>query len=146
MKQLFLLASLLLLMSVPLCGQTPNSAKPESVTQASEQELRKADDEYRTARLNRDVPALKRLLAEEFLSISNSGQIIDKTAGLEIMAKSSTGELQYDEVKIRIYGNTAIVTGRQTNEENQQARFTRVWVKKPDQWQLVSAHISHMPA
>ncbi|MDQ3010967.1 MAG: nuclear transport factor 2 family protein [Acidobacteriota bacterium] len=56
-----------------------------------------------------------------------------------MQASSTTGPVSYDEVKVRVYGDTAVITGRVTTEEKVQSRFTRVWVKQQGRWQLVSA-------
>jgi ketosteroid isomerase-like protein len=54
--------------------------------------------------------------------------------------------LAFDDVKVSIYGDTAVVTGRATlsdlsfgQESNHPGRFTHVYVKEQDQWKMVAA-------
>jgi hypothetical protein len=54
-----------------------------------------------------------------------------------------------DEVRWRVYGNTAVETGLSTmiGQDRGKAvprdnRFTRVWVKRQHRWQLVANHYS----
>jgi ketosteroid isomerase-like protein len=54
-----------------------------------------------------------------------------------------------DEVKVSLYGNTAVVTvlstwsGKANNEAySSQFQATHVWVKQEGRWQLVAAHVS----
>jgi ketosteroid isomerase-like protein len=74
------------------------------------------------------------------------------------MADFTSHELTYQsittaDVRVRIYGDAAVETGRSTMigvdtgrgvpHEN---RFTRVWVVKEGRWQLVANHYSPMTA
>jgi len=54
-----------------------------------------------------------------------------------------------DEMKVRVYGDAAVVTGRDTIKEtykgkdtSDQYRFTDTWVKRAGRWQCVAAHSS----
>jgi len=54
-----------------------------------------------------------------------------------------------DDVQVRVYGNTAVETGRSTmigQDKGQivprDTRFTRVWVKQQGRWRLVANHYS----
>jgi ketosteroid isomerase-like protein len=72
----------------------------------------------------------------------------------QVISDFTSGELKFqsittDEVRVRIYGNTAIETGRSTmiGQDRGKAvprdnRFTRVWVKQRGHWQLVLNHYS----
>ena len=54
-----------------------------------------------------------------------------------------------DEVRIRVYGNTVVETGRSTMVGQDKGkvvprdnRFTRVWVRRQGRWRLVANHYS----
>jgi len=66
----------------------------------------------------------------------------------------TSGDLKFqsittDDVQVRVYGNTAVETGRSTMDGQDKGqtvprdtRFTRVWVKQEGRWQLVANHYS----
>ena len=74
----------------------------------------------------------------------------------EVIADFTSHALKYQsiataEVRVRVYGNTAVETGRSTmvGEDRGKAvprdnRFTRVWVRTAGRWQLVANHYSPM--
>jgi hypothetical protein len=80
------------------------------------------------------------------VQIDVDGQRSDKTATLDRM-KSSSARLQsnpVDDMVVRVYGNTAVVTARATptgvragQEFRRSVRYTRVWVRRDGRWQIV---------
>src|SRR5712692_295747 len=86
-------------------------------------------------------------LADDYFAINGSGQIFSKAEGLDLY---SSGRLkiesrEFADLKVRVFGDTAVVTGTQRwrgQQEGQQRigelRYTRVWVKRQGQWQVVS--------
>ena len=60
--------------------------------------------------------------------------------------------MRESELRIRVYGDAAVVTTTQTNRDDEDPKLllkilmTEVWVKKPNgPWQLVSFHGSAPP-
>ena len=86
-------------------------------------------------------------LADDYVAINGSGQIFSKAEGLDLY---SSGRLkiesrEFADLKVRVFGDTAVVTGTQRwrgQQEGQQRtgelRYTRVWAKRQGQWQVVS--------
>jgi ketosteroid isomerase-like protein len=74
----------------------------------------------------------------------------------EVIADFTAHTLTYQsittaDVRVRVYGNTAVETGRSTmvGQDRGKAvprenRFTRVWVMAGGTWQLVANHYSPM--
>jgi ketosteroid isomerase-like protein len=72
----------------------------------------------------------------------------------QVLADFTSGNLKFqtittDDVQVRVYGNTAVETGRSTmiGQDKGKAvprdnRFTRVWVKQQGRWRLVANHYS----
>lgn len=99
------------------------------------------------AAIHRDAAFSERTLAEDYVAISPLGQVISKA---ETVAARKTAQLRYDSIEVtemvvRLYGNTAVVTGRadvkgkELGEEfSGPYRFTRVWVRRNGHWQTVS--------
>ena len=113
--------------------------------------LRQLDQERIQAQVGADAAALNRLYAEDFIGIGPSGTVRTKA---QVIADFTSGSLRFqsittDDVRWRVYGDTAVETGRSTmigQDKGQtvphDTRFTRVWVKQQGRWRLVANHYS----
>jgi ketosteroid isomerase-like protein len=118
-----------------------------------EQAVQQQDQERIRAQINADAVALRRVYADDFLGIGPTGVARNKA---EVIADFTTHALTYQsittaEVRVRMYGNAAVQTGRSTmvGQDRGKAvprenRFTRVWVMTDGRWQLVGNHYSPM--
>ena len=104
-----------------------------------------------TAVVKRDVAALDRILADDFLLVWINGQISGKRDMLQAVAarKAEIHPFETEDVNVRIYGDTAVVTGRFTQtahlgerSETNQFRYTDVYHRTRRGWQAISAHAS----
>ena len=137
MKLIFV-AGFLLAMAPVAFTQTPDKTI---------QELLKVNREYDEALVRGDISALERVYADEFIYTTPDGDVRDKAQQL---AFTRTTDLKFesgqsDEVRIRIYGNTAVMTGRFTAKGKLKdknidirERYTAVWVKTDGRWRLVA--------
>jgi ketosteroid isomerase-like protein len=117
----------------------------------TEQEVVRLADAWATAELRGDTTFLERFLADDYIGIGPLGFMLTKQ---EWIARHQSGELKYesfnlDEVKVRIYNDAAILTGRQIqngayrgNSIQAQFRTTLVFVQQQGQWQLASLQLS----
>jgi len=113
--------------------------------------LRQLDQERIQAQIGADTAALDRLYAEDFIGIGPSGILRTKA---QVIADFTSGSLRFqsittDDVQWRVYGDTAVETGRSTMNGQDRGktvprdnRFTRVWVKRQGRWRLVANHYS----
>ena len=113
--------------------------------------LKQLDQERIQAQIGADAAALDRLYADDFIGIGPSGTVRTKA---QVIADFTSGNLRFqsittDEVQWRVYGDTAVETGRSTMNGQDKGktvprdnRFTRVWVKRLGRWQLVANHYS----
>jgi ketosteroid isomerase-like protein len=113
--------------------------------------LKQLDQERIQAQIGADATALDRLYAEDFIGIGPSGTVRAKA---QVLADFTSGSLRFqtittDDVQWRVYGETAVETGRSTMIGQDKGktvprdnRFTRVWVKRVGRWQLVANHYS----
>jgi len=113
--------------------------------------LRQLDQERIQAQVGADTAALDRLYAEDFIGIGPSGAVRTKA---QVIADFMSGSLRFqsittDDVQWRVYGDTAVETGRSTMTGQDRGktvprdnRFTRVWVKRQGSWRLVANHYS----
>ncbi|HTG79960.1 MAG TPA: nuclear transport factor 2 family protein [Sphingomicrobium sp.] len=104
-----------------------------------------------TAVVERDVAALNRILADDFVLVWINGQVSGKREMLQAVAdrKAEIDPFETEEVMVRIYGDTAVVNGRFTQtarlgerSETNQFRYTDVYHRTRKGWQAVSAHAS----
>ena len=118
-----------------------------------DQVIRQVDYERIQAQISADAAALDRIYANDFIGIGPSGTVRTKA---QVIADFTSGDLRFqsittDDVQVRVYGNTAVETGRSTmiGQDKGKAvphdnRFTRVWIKQQGRWQLVSNHYSSL--
>lgn len=98
--------------------------------------------------LESDRDAVDAILADDWAVIDPGGRIINKA---QVMEEFKTGERRLeagtiDEVKVRLFGDVAVVTGKTVAEGSYQGnsfsvklRFTDVCVRRGDDWQVVAS-------
>ena len=146
MKRIIIFVGLVFAMSVAVMGQ----AKDKSGDGNTEQLILRLENEGREATLKNDLAATDRLLADNWININADGSVTTKAKLLELLKAGSFTilSIENDEVKVRVFGDAAIVTGRSTTKRagegseilTRQVRFTRVYAKNHGRWQVVSAH------
>jgi ketosteroid isomerase-like protein len=146
MKKFVLIASLIFVVSVYAQNRTD--------TGKLEKEVLAVDTQRADAYVNGDVATLERILADDVTYVHPTGKVETKA---EVIAGFKAQDRKYksikrDDVVVRIYGNTAVVTGRNTISAEYQGknydvqnRFTRVYVKQAGGWRLVAHHGSNIP-
>lgn len=117
-------------------------------------EVRAADSKRLAAMVRADVAELGTLLAEDLTYTHSSGKVESRE---EFLAALSSGKLDYlslerTEDKVRIYGDTAVVSGRvdgKLRSEDKDVplalRFTSVWVKGEKGWRMVAWQSTRLP-
>lgn len=132
-------------------GQRPHARRDHRMS--VEQAIRQVDEERIQAQIHADAVALDRIYAPDFIGIGPSGRVRTKP---QVLSDFTSGDLKFqsittDEVRVRVYGNTAVETGRSTMDGQDKGktvprdnRFTRVWVKQQGRWRLVANHYSSL--
>jgi ketosteroid isomerase-like protein len=125
-------------------SQTDVSPKPQT---AVKREILNLEEARNQAVLNGDVTALDRMTSDDYTFITLRGELRTKS---DILKGFASGSFHYEsrqisDLNVRVYGNTAIVTGRsaQKGMENGKDysgdyRFTRVYVKEKGLWLSVA--------
>jgi ketosteroid isomerase-like protein len=134
---------------------TSGQTEQESTNNNSGQEVRQMIEKYRTALLHRDIPALERIWADDYVFVNASGEVVTKTqrlANLKSAATSFESIKEEENLTVRVYQNSAVATSRVTIKGQYsgqpisgQYRSTHVWVKGPTGWQLVSNQLTALP-
>jgi ketosteroid isomerase-like protein len=127
----------------------------ESANRDGEQEVRQMIEKYRTALLQRDIPALERIWADDYVFVNPSGEVLTKEQRLTNLKSGATtfdSINQEENLTVRVYQNSAVVTSRVTlkgqySGQPVSGRYasTLVWVKGPAGWQLVSNQLTALP-
>jgi ketosteroid isomerase-like protein len=124
----------------------------ESETGKSEKEVREMIEKYRAALLQRDVPTLEKIWADDYVFVNASGDVVTKAQRLANV-KSGATKLESinkeENITVRVYQNSAVATSRVAikgkyggQPASGQYRSTHVWVKGPAGWQLVSNQLT----
>jgi len=136
MKNLFALAVLLL----AACGLAFGDQASD------EQELKQLVKDLNAAIIKANTAFLDRVLAQDYVHYRPRGTVENRAQYLEDRKDGSVKfeSLVADDVKVRFYGDTAIVTYRSTAKGkdqqgtiDEQRLWTRVFVRRDGRWQLV---------
>jgi len=109
--------------------------------------------EWRQAVLDNNATAMERLLADDYVGISANGTIETKSQVIAQRKAATVRVTQFDmnDLKVRIYGDTAVVTSlvdlRGANGERDisgRYRYTRVYNRRLGQWKIVSFEASRV--
>lgn len=133
------LASLLLALglALPLSAQDPTLLQRDSL--------------WNALRLSGDAVALAPLLADDWMLTHSDGRIQHKADYLAELAsrRRSNSSVENLGVRVRQYEHTAIITGISVQSGvtdgqpwSGRFRFTRTWVRRDGQWQMVASHSS----
>jgi hypothetical protein len=102
----------------------------------------KVDEAFRIAKLKNDTAALDRLLAENFYETNQNGNSRNKAKTIELWAAFPIQSLTTDTSEVRLTGDTAVVTGSQTEVNGagtDRMLFMRVYRNGASGWQLLAA-------
>ena len=123
-------------------------AHPAAATTASvEDEIKKMEMERAAAAVKADTATLERMTADDYTFINRRGQLLTKA---DTMSRLKSGDIKLtandvSDLKVRVYGNTAVVNGRVDvkgtmagKDSSGPVLFTRVYVKKDGRWQSVA--------
>jgi hypothetical protein len=122
----------------------------------AEREFRELEDQLARAVVHGDRSFFERVLAEDFTHTSHSGVfktraqwLAEATAGDPADATAATARyeaMDIDDLAVRVYGDTVVVTGRTTPRGTTakgqpmtgQYRFLRIWVRQQGRWRAVA--------
>lgn len=151
-RRLAAVFAVLLLVSTRLTAQPAMSSTPPSPDQqAAMAATQAACDAFRL----RDLAALERLLAPEFVLVSTNAEVQSRAQALQ---EVRAGDPQYERFEnhsmtARIYGDTAVVQGITSLKGRSggspfalDVRFTDTLVRVNGQWTLVVSHVTRIPS
>ena len=146
MRKLLLIIGLLTVVVSPVFAQTTPKAAGQSAS--VEQSVLQLTRDWLVAEEHHDRVALQRIIADDFQGTSPMGNTIFKDDVVPSDGMPSGGlSISTSELKARVFGDTAVVTahGVQKSGEKRELRFTVVFAKRDDRWQMVAGHLSAVP-
>ncbi len=126
-----------------ITGQIVDLYLTDGKTSAVREELLRLHREYNDAISRGDRKTLDRLIAEDFVRTTVAG--VNNKSEMQIESSSDDVSFTEDFLKVRLYENTAVITGRvnvQFKDETFRVRFTEVWHKRQKGWQIVSSQLT----
>jgi ketosteroid isomerase-like protein len=142
----------------PASNPAEPSASPAATASATtreasgvEDQLKKLEDEWARASMNKDRAAFERIEADNYIFVLPDGNVRNKTQDIDTLAKSNYTAFSLRDMQVRVFGDVAQVLGvaHLAGTENGQDvsgeyRFTDVFVNKNGKWQAVSTHASRL--
>jgi ketosteroid isomerase-like protein len=118
-------------------------------------QLERLSEDWAAAELRGDTATLGRILADDFVAVGPRGFMLSKEQWL---SRHDSGNLTYrafewDEVRVRVHGDAAVVIGRETasavyedgevrHEIQDHFRATLVFIEEQGHWLLLGVHLS----
>ena len=108
------------------------------------EEILRLEDQWREAQQRNDKAAFDRLLSPDLTFVGTSGSFRNKSGFIASRDTSWIPRAETytsNEVSVRFYGETAVVTGLGATTGagvTAKARFTHVWAKSKGKWLLVA--------
>lgn len=146
-------ALVLLIFCAAISAQTQK--KTDAKQSRTQIELMQLERDIGEANIRRDKAFFELTEADEFIFTDSAGGITTKTEDVASLDKPA-GDFKLvsyvvDEMKVFVYGKTAVVTGRTTTvsrgkdrEITNKSRFTDVFVWRGGRWQIVAGHVSRI--
>lgn len=137
MKSLRKLVFIALVIAVAEAG----ALKAEDVVQ----QLTKIKAQWSEAEKNRDIPYLDQLWADDAVFGTSLGTVLNKPQLIELIKGTdrTVDELKSDNIQVRVYGNTAIMTDHTVMRGTYKGapfggdyRYVRIFVKEGGKWRV----------
>lgn len=124
------------------------------MSEAAFVEVQELEERRWAALVAADTGTLRELFADR-MSYTHSNALVDtKHSYINAIEDGTVSYVAVDpsDVQVRIFGDTAVVTGRAVidargggNDFRLQARYSAVWAKLDDQWRFVCWHSTPQP-
>jgi len=148
-RKLFALVAISMLVWVA----TPSSLSAQEKTDDVAAAIARLEQQWAGAQKTGDAAVVAPMLAEGFINTDGEGRVVGKTQLLSHFKGGTWEQNEISDVKVTVYGNTAIATGTWTgkgvesdgSKVDSHERWTDAWVKMPNgKWQCVASHQSEV--
>ena len=107
-----------------------------------EQQLMTLDQSWCNAAVKSDAAAVSAILADDVTDVSVTGKLNNKAQDIANLKTDKTTVCDEDKMKVRVYGDAAVVVGRATVKSatfNGQFMFTDTYIRRNGHWQVVAS-------
>jgi ketosteroid isomerase-like protein len=142
----------LIMLTIVLVGLVMGKEGPSESDEVAKAEVLKVKAEYQEAIRTKDRAGIERVLADRLSWIAR-GERLDRARVIDDFMSGNLHfqSFKHDNVRVEIFGNTAIVTGHSTSvleyqgkDSKRERLFTSVYVKMEGRWQMVSNHVTDL--
>lgn len=118
---------------------------------SNEETLKKIDLDWTNAYPSRDTAVFTRVIADDWMGINPDGTTSNKTQQIDEIKSGAFAveSMKSSDVKIRVFGNAAVITGLGTLTGKQKGkdvsgdyRYMDVYVKREGKWQAVASQVT----
>lgn len=116
-----------------------------------EQNLMQMEKDWAQAGVKKDAATEDRIVADDWVGIGSEGKSFTKAEAMADLKSgaSVTESIELGAMKVRVFGNTAVVTGTDTEKSSYKGKdtsgkyaWTDVFVMRQGHWQAVASHDS----
>jgi len=131
----------------------PTAASRGSASENVEETIMQVERDWGDALTKRDMVALDRILGDDHSVTTKDGSVLTKAQELaNYKSGESTNELSdFDPMKVRVFGDTAVVTGGHREKSQYHGRdtsghyrWTDLFVKRNGRWQAVASQLTRV--
>jgi ketosteroid isomerase-like protein len=128
-----------------------SAAQPVS----DESQILALEEAWGRALETKDRPAFERILASDFTFIEPDGSLLTRNAYLEDRVRGSAELHSFEgsEMVVRVFGDTALVTGLSTIDESlagrrykYKLRWKEMWLRRGPSWQVLAGQATPVNA
>ncbi len=133
--------------AIPAFAQVKTDA-PKTGGASVEQSLQQMERDWAKAGQTKDAATMDRIMADDWAGIDYEGKTWTKAMELADLksANSSLTSIELGDMKVRVFGNTAVVTGSDTEKSASQGKdtsgkyvWTDVFANRNGKWQAVAS-------
>jgi ketosteroid isomerase-like protein len=120
----------------------------------AEKEVLAVNKAWADAQVKGDLDALDKIFHDDLIVTSGNGKLRDKKGELADQKPAPDFKTYFfntEDVRVKVYGKTAVVTGHakwrinyQGKEADNERRFTCVYVKQNGRWQMVALQVTRI--
>ncbi|HML15775.1 MAG TPA: nuclear transport factor 2 family protein [Bryobacteraceae bacterium] len=128
--------------------------KPATSDSSVAAQLKQIENDWSAAQKARDTKKLEEILADQWVGIGPDAKTSDKAKAIEDVKApgNSLDSYEMGPMDVRVFGNTAIVIGSDTEKSKDSGKdtsgkyvWTDVFIKQNGKWKAISSHSTKVP-